>query len=256
MPSASIGIAVDGKIAYTEAFGAARLGTPGGVLTLPARADMAYPIGSVSKQFTATAVLLLQQQGKLSIDDPVAKYFPDLTRANEVRLRDLMTMTSGYEDFAPQDYSIPAWYQPHRPIDTIREWATKPLDFTPGTDHQYSNTNYVLLALILEKITGEPYMQLPSRASCCAPPGSSLRPRPPRLKPSTPTPTATASSRSATSPSRCSRRAKSRSKPKAGTSATASSPCPPPRCSSGTSRSSTSRCSRPRVTRRWKHQRC
>ena len=158
VPSASIGIVVNGKIAYMQAFGLAQISP-----AIAARADMPYPIGSVSKQFTATAILLLQQQGRLSIDDPVAKYFPQLTRANEVRLRDLMTMTSGYEDFAPQDYSIPAWYQPRRPIDTVMEWATKPLDFAPGTDHQYSNTNYVLLALILEKVTGEPYMQALNR---------------------------------------------------------------------------------------------
>jgi CubicO group peptidase (beta-lactamase class C family) len=117
---------------------------------------MAYPIGSISKQFTSTAVLLLQEQGKLSIDDPVAKYFPELTRAKDVTLRNLMTMTSGYEDFAPQDYSIPVWYTKRDPNDTVKEWAGKPLDFEPGTQWQYSNTNYVLLSLIVEKVTGEP----------------------------------------------------------------------------------------------------
>jgi D-alanyl-D-alanine carboxypeptidase len=99
----------------------------------------------------------LQQRGKLSIDDPVSKWFPELTRATDVKLRNLMTMTSGYEDFAPQDYSIPAWYQPEDPNRTVHEWATKPLDFEPGTEYQYSNTNYVLLALIVQKVTGEPF---------------------------------------------------------------------------------------------------
>jgi D-alanyl-D-alanine carboxypeptidase len=151
VPSASVGIMVDGKVAYARAFGMARTEPP-----LPATPDMAYPIGSISKQFTSTALLLLQQQGKVSIDDPVAKYFPELTRAKDVTLRNLMTMTSGYEDFAPQDYSIPAWYQPRDPKDTVKEWAGKPLDFEPGTQWQYSNTNYVLLSLIVEKVTGEP----------------------------------------------------------------------------------------------------
>jgi CubicO group peptidase (beta-lactamase class C family) len=154
VPSASVGIVQNGAIVYTHAFGLANLKP-----ARPADAAMAYPIGSISKQFTSTAALLLQQQGKLSIDDPVAKYFPELTRAGEITLRNLMTMTSGYEDFAPQDYSIPAWYQPRRPIDTIHEWATKPLDFEPGTQYQYSNTNYVLLALILERVTGKPFYQ-------------------------------------------------------------------------------------------------
>jgi CubicO group peptidase (beta-lactamase class C family) len=152
VPSASVGIVQGGRVVYTQAFGLADIATH-----KPATPQMAYPIGSISKQFTSTAVLLLQQQGKLSIDDPVAKYFPELTRANDVKLRNLMTMTSGYEDFAPQDYSIPAWYQPEDPAKTVHEWATKPLDFEPGTQWQYSNTNYVLLALIVEKVTGEPF---------------------------------------------------------------------------------------------------
>jgi D-alanyl-D-alanine carboxypeptidase len=154
VPSASIGIVQDGKIVYTHAFGQARIAPP-----LPAAADMAYPIGSISKQFTSTAVLLLQEQGKLSIDDPVAKYFPELTRAKDVKLRNLMTMTSGYEDFAPEDYSIPDWYKPRNPIDTVKQWAGKPLDFEPGTQWQYSNTNYVLLSVIVERVTGEPLYQ-------------------------------------------------------------------------------------------------
>jgi CubicO group peptidase (beta-lactamase class C family) len=154
VPSASVGIVEGGQVVYAHAFGMARVDPP-----LPASADMAYPIGSISKQFTSTAVLLLQEQGKLSIDDPVAKYFPTLTRAGDVKLRNLMTMTSGYEDFAPQDYSIPDWYKPRNPADTVKEWAGKPLDFEPGTQWQYSNTNYVLLSLIVEKVTGEPFYQ-------------------------------------------------------------------------------------------------
>ncbi|MBB5063968.1 serine hydrolase [Granulicella mallensis] len=151
VPSVSIGIVQHGKIVYTHAFGLAQLQP-----ATPAAAAMAYPIGSISKQFTATAILLLQQEGKLSIDDPVGKYFPELTRANDVKLRNLMTMTSGYEDFAPQDYIIPAWKKPIAPIDNVHEWAEKPLDFEPGTQWQYSNTNYVLLGLVVEKVSGEP----------------------------------------------------------------------------------------------------
>jgi D-alanyl-D-alanine carboxypeptidase len=154
VPSASVGIVEDGRIGYAQAFGMARTAPP-----LPAAPQMAYPIGSVSKQFTAAAVLLLQQEGKLSIEDPVGKYFPELTRAKDVKLINLMTMTSGYEDFAPQDYSIPEWYKPRNPADTVHEWAGKPLDFEPGTQWQYSNTNYVLLSLIVEKVTGEPLYQ-------------------------------------------------------------------------------------------------
>jgi CubicO group peptidase (beta-lactamase class C family) len=78
VPSASVGIVRDGVIAYTHAYGKARLDPPEA-----AEPAMRYSVGSISKQFTAAAILLLEQQGKLSIDDKVAKYLPDLTRANE-----------------------------------------------------------------------------------------------------------------------------------------------------------------------------
>jgi CubicO group peptidase (beta-lactamase class C family) len=154
VPSASIAIAENNRVIYTHAFGLANVAPP-----RPATPDIAYPIGSISKQFTAQAILLLQQRGKLSIDDPVSKYFPNFTRANEVTLRNLMTMTSGYEDFAPQDYIIPAWRHDTDPLANVTAWATKPLDFTPGTDWQYSNTNYVILGLIVQKVSGQPLMQ-------------------------------------------------------------------------------------------------
>lgn len=154
VPSASIAIVENQRVVYAHAFGLANVSP-----AKPATADMAYPIGSISKQFTAQAILLLQQRGKLSIDDPVAKYFPNFTRANEVTLRNLLTMTSGYEDFAPQDYIIPAWRHDTDPLTNATAWATKPLDFTPGTDWQYSNTNYLILGLIIQKVSGQPLMQ-------------------------------------------------------------------------------------------------
>jgi D-alanyl-D-alanine carboxypeptidase len=154
VPSASVGIVSDGSIGYAQAFGLAHVSPD-----VRATAAMAYPIGSISKQFTATALLLLQQDGKLSIDDKVGKYFPELTRANDVTIRNLLTMTSGYEDYAPQDYIIPAWLKPVDPLALIHIWAEKPLDFEPGTDWQYSNTNFVLAGLIVEKVSGEPLMK-------------------------------------------------------------------------------------------------
>jgi D-alanyl-D-alanine carboxypeptidase len=154
VPSASVGVVVGGRIVYTQAFGLAHLRPD-----VKASAGMAYPIGSISKQFTAAAMLLLEQDGRLSIDDKVAKYFPELTRAKDISIRNLLTMTSGYEDYAPQDYTVPAWLKPVDPLALVRQWAGKPLDFEPGTQWQYSNTNYVLAALIIQKVTGEPLMQ-------------------------------------------------------------------------------------------------
>ena len=154
VPSAAVGIVIDGKIVMTTAYGDARLSPQ-----LKATAAMAYPVGSISKQFTASAVLLLQQDGKLTLDDTVSKFFPELTRANEVTIRELLSHTSGYEDYAPQDYTIPEWTKPTRPIDVVHKWAEKPLDFDPGTQWQYSNTNFVLAALIVEKASGMPFAE-------------------------------------------------------------------------------------------------
>jgi CubicO group peptidase (beta-lactamase class C family) len=152
VPSASIGIVEDGHIVYTHAFGLARVSP-----SVPAQASMAYPIGSISKQFTATAMLVLQQQGKLSLQDPVSKFFPELTRSSDVKIINLLTHTSGYQDYAPQDYTIPAWKLPGDPLAVVHEFAGKPLDFAPGTQWQYSNTNFVLAALIVQKVSGEPF---------------------------------------------------------------------------------------------------
>jgi CubicO group peptidase (beta-lactamase class C family) len=154
VPSASVGIVKDGKVVYVAAFGHSRLVPP--KLASP---DMHYAIGSISKQFTTACILLLAEEGKLTLDDPVAKYFPELTRASEVTIRNLLSHTSGYEDYAPQDYTIPAWTHPTTAQAVVHEWATKPLDFDPGTQYQYSNTNFNIVGLIVEKVSGEPFWQ-------------------------------------------------------------------------------------------------
>ena len=154
VPSAEVGLIQGGRVVYTAGFGSARLAP-----AMAAAPAMHYPVGSISKQFTAACVLLLQQEGKLSLEDPVARWFPELTRANEVTLRMLLSHTSGYSDYAPQDYTIPAWTKPIDPLALVHVWAEKPLDFEPGTKWQYSNTNFVLAALIVQKASGMPFWQ-------------------------------------------------------------------------------------------------
>jgi CubicO group peptidase (beta-lactamase class C family) len=102
VPSASIAVVKDGQIAYVQAYGDARREPK-----TAARPEMRYSIGSISKQFTATAVLMLAEDGKLSLDDPVARFLPTLSRANEVTVRQLLSHTSGYQDYWPQDYVPP-----------------------------------------------------------------------------------------------------------------------------------------------------
>jgi len=154
VPSASVAIVKDSQIVYVKAYGDARLEP-----RTPATPEMRYSIGSISKQFTAAAILLLQEQGKLSLDDKVAKFLPNLTRAKEVTIRQLLSHTSGYQDYWPQDYVMPMMLQAVTAEKIMELWARKPLDFEPGTKWQYSNTNYVIAGVIIEKASGKPLLQ-------------------------------------------------------------------------------------------------
>src|SRR5271156_2293482 len=130
VPSASVAVVKDGQIAYLHAYGNARLDPE-----TPAKPEMRYSIGSVGK------------------------FIPGLTRANEITIRQLLSHTSGYQDYWPQDYVMPMMLQPVDAQKILDTWARKPLDFDPGTKWQYSNTNYVIAGLIVEKVSGEPLLQ-------------------------------------------------------------------------------------------------
>jgi D-alanyl-D-alanine carboxypeptidase len=154
VPSASIAIVKDGQIAYVKTYGDAKLEPK-----TPSTTQMRYSIGSISKQFTAAAILLLQEQGKVSLEDKVAKYIPDLTRANEVTIRQLLSHTSGYQDYWPQDYVMKPMLEPITARKIMDTWAKKPLDFEPGAKWQYSNTNYVIAGAIVEKVAAMPFFK-------------------------------------------------------------------------------------------------
>jgi CubicO group peptidase (beta-lactamase class C family) len=154
VPSASVAVVSGGKIAYVKAYGMARLEP-----AMAAEPGMQYSIGSVSKQFTAAMALLLVQDGKLKLDDPVGKYLPELTRAGEVTVRQVLSMTSGYQDFWPEDYVMTSMMVPATPQHILDVWGKKPLDFEPGTEWQYSNTNYVIAGRIVEIVGGKPLIE-------------------------------------------------------------------------------------------------
>ena len=103
VPSASVAVVQHGKLVYTHAYGSSRLATAT-TPAVPATPAMRYSIGSISKQFTTAAILLLQEEGKLSLDDAVGKYVPGLTRGDEVTIRQILSHTSGYQDYWPEDY--------------------------------------------------------------------------------------------------------------------------------------------------------
>src|SRR3982751_5798381 len=149
VPSASIAIVRDGRIVLTKAYGKANEG-------LPASPALPYQIASNSKQFTAMALILLRDEGKLSLDDHVSKFLPGISGGDRITIRQLLSHTSGIQDFWPQDYSLEAMSHPTKPEGIVDRWAKKPLDFQPGDQWQYSNTGYVIAGLIAEKVSGEP----------------------------------------------------------------------------------------------------
>jgi len=148
-PSASIAIVRGGKIVLAKAYGKASE-------LMAATPALPYQIASNSKQFTAMALLLLEDEGKLDLDDKVSKYLPGISGGDQIALRQLLSHTSGLQDYWPQDFSFPAMARPTSPQQILDVWAKKPLDYAPGAQWQYSNTGYVVAGLIVEKVAGEP----------------------------------------------------------------------------------------------------
>lgn len=151
----------------------------GGTLTPdstdPVTADTLFSVGSVSKQFCAAAVMLLQQDGKLSVNDTVDKYFPSYVHSKEITVKNLLTMRSGIPDYIGQNLRIESDDLDQQQKDdnillispsadeaatrqTIREWIFRQeLDFDPDSDFSYSNSNYFLLAEIVEQVSDTDY---------------------------------------------------------------------------------------------------
>lgn len=148
VPSAEIAIVHNGRLVFDKAYGKANEG-------LAARPDLPYQIASNSKQFTAMALLLLRDEGRLSLDDPVSKFVPGVSGGDHITIRELLSHTSGLEDFWPQDYLFSDMTVPTTPQHIVDKWARRPLDFAPGTRWQYSNTGYVVAGMIAEKVSGE-----------------------------------------------------------------------------------------------------
>ncbi len=124
--------------------------------------DTMFPIGSLSKQFCATAVLLLQEQGKLSVDDKLSEYFPEYTVAKDVTVKNLLTNRSGIINHLiglyEYEYTLSADATQEENEQTILEWFyTKELAFKPDARYEYSNGNFFLLSLIVEQASGQNY---------------------------------------------------------------------------------------------------
>ena len=120
-----------------------------------------FRLGSLTKQFTATLVLLLQQDGKLKIDDPVSKYLPDAPKTWEkITLANLLGHTSGIPSFTDmKEFGV--WRMaPHTTDEELALFKDKPLDFEPGSKFAYSNSNFEVLGAVIEKVSGKKYGDL------------------------------------------------------------------------------------------------
>jgi len=124
---------------------------------IPFGRDTRFPIGSVSKQFTAAAILLLQQDGKLKTSDSIRGYYQNAPASwSNITLRHLLTQTSGIPDF---DFGRIYRDSPHRPEELLKDILNKPLEFEPGTQFEYSNVNYMLLGIVVERASGQSFCE-------------------------------------------------------------------------------------------------
>src|ERR671921_1325376 len=133
----------------------------------PMRADMHHRIGSVTKTFTATLLLKADAEGLLSLDDTIDQYVKGVPNGDEITLRQMANMSSGLADYSVNEQFLDEVFShPERvwkPQEVVRIGIEDSPIFDPGTDGYYSNTNYILLGLVLEQVTGKPLERLYSK---------------------------------------------------------------------------------------------
>jgi len=151
-PGAAVLVSRDGEIIYENAFGYADVGNE-----VPVTTETKFRIGSITKQFTAAAILKLQEEGKINVNDSLSAFIPDFPRGNEVTIHHLLTHTSGIHSFTNRpDFMKYATMHisPEDMIDTIKNLE---YDFDPGESYLYNNSGYYILGYIIEKVSGKEY---------------------------------------------------------------------------------------------------
>lgn len=148
-------VAQKGQVIYKKAFGMANL-----ELDVKMQPDMIFRIGSITKQFTAVAILQLMEQGKLSLQDDITKFIPDYpTQGKTITIEHLLTHTSGIQSYTGMKKFGEIMQKDMKPEELIAFFKNEPMEFEPGTQWKYNNSGYVLLGYIIEKITGKTYPQ-------------------------------------------------------------------------------------------------
>ncbi len=127
---------------------------------LPATNATVYRTGSITKQFTAAAIMQLVEQGRIALDDPMTKYLPEYPQWRTITVRQLLNHTSGIHSYTANPAWPATWGSDLTPAQLVAYVDKDTLDFAPGTQFRYNNTGYVLLGMILDKVTGTPYPTL------------------------------------------------------------------------------------------------
>jgi len=154
-----IGVGRNGTVLYAHGYGLRDRAHQ-----LPVTATTVFPIGSITKQFTSTAVMMLVERGKVNLDAHVSQYLPNAPHGSEITVRQLLNQTSGLPDYL-EDKALLAsimggTYTSRSVPSLVALVGNKPLKFKPGTKYQYSNTNYALAGMIVSKLSGMPYAQV------------------------------------------------------------------------------------------------
>jgi CubicO group peptidase (beta-lactamase class C family) len=155
IPGLALAVLREGKIVKVQGYGLSNV-----ELDVPVTPKSIFQTGSVGKQFTATAVMMLVEEGKVGLDDKITKYFPEAPAAwKDITVRNLLTHTSGIPDYDAEE-------GPKKTLDLRRDYtedelvskfASMPLDFPPGSKWSYSNSGYVLLGVLIHRISGQFY---------------------------------------------------------------------------------------------------
>jgi CubicO group peptidase (beta-lactamase class C family) len=153
-PGCAVLVAKKGQVIYEKGFGTANI-----ELNVPMRPEMIFRIGSMTKQYTAIAILQLVEQGKISLQDSIQKFIPTFPyKGHTITIENLLTHTSGIKDYEKLDAHIPNAIRIDFPVkQLIDSFAILPLDFIPSTKYSYSNSNYFLLGYIIEQVSGKSY---------------------------------------------------------------------------------------------------
>ena len=150
-------VAEEGKIIYKKGFGMANM-----EWNIPNTPDTKFRLGSITKQFTAMLIMQLVEKGKLKLNVPITTYIPDYPKeqGEKITIHQLLTHTSGIPNYTDQPSFVNIMRSPTTPIDLIKTFWNLPLEFKPGTKFKYSNSGYIVLGYIIEKVTGKTYEEM------------------------------------------------------------------------------------------------